>query len=273
MTNTTKYTITPYLLVLGALLLPACGKKHKKNSDFVTTAGANFAEYEGKVDKAVQKKHKRDTQEHLQALIDEFPDDARTVEYRLRLADLYFDEGKKHFDNDALQASCNLYEKFYTLSPSDERAEYASYRATLAKFYQTLRIDCDTRHLENALKGARKHLERVEYVKKAYHKDVTDILYTCERKLIDKELYVFKAYMRQGKLKSADSRLRYVREQYLESHPELDARLVYLECKLLRAKKDEDWIPEKVAYLKQQHPDSEFTVLALNLLNRKSFLF
>ena len=273
MTSTPKHTFTPYLLALSVILLPACGKNQGEKPDLATQAQANFAEYEGKVSAAVEKSHKRATQEHLQALINEFPDDQRTAEYRLRLADLYFDEGKRHFDNDALQAAYDLYHRFYTLSPSDERAEYASYRAILSRFYQTHRIDCDTRHIENALKGAKDHLDRSEYVKKAYHKDVRDIVYTCERKLIDKELYVFKAYMRQGKVKSADARLAYVREHYLERHPELEARLVYLECKLLRAKKDEDWIPEKVAFLKQHHADSEFTVLAQNLLNKKSFLF
>ena len=264
MTSKTSYTLAPYFLALGVILLPACGKKSSEKPDLATQAEANFTQYEGKVTTALEKNHKRIAQQHLQSLIDEFPDDQRTAEYRLRLADLYFEEGKKHFDNDALKASCDLYKKFYTLSPSDERAEYASYRAILSKFYQTHRIDCDTRHLENALKGAKEHLDRSEYVKKAYHKDVTDIVYTCERKLIDKELYVFKSYMRQDKLQSADARLSYVREQYLEKHPELEPRLVYLECKLLRAKKDEDWIPEKVAFLKRHHADSECAVLANN---------
>ena len=273
MTSASKHTFKPYLLALSIILLPACGKNTGEKLDLATQAEANFAEYEGKVTTAIEKNHKHSAQTHLQALINEFPDDQRTAEHRLRLADLYFEEGKKRFDNDALKAACELYKKFYTLSPSDERAEYSSYRAILSKFYQTHRIDCDTRHLENALKGAKEHIERSEFTKKAYHKDVRDIVYTCERKLIDKELYVFKSYMRQGKLQSADTRLTYVREQYLPKHPELEARLVYLECKLLRAKKDEDWIPEKVAFLKQHHSDSEFTVLANNLLNKKNFLF
>ncbi len=262
-----------YFLLGLVVLLPACGKKQEQEHANLTQAEANFAEYEGRVTKALEKNYKRQTQTTLQALIDEFPDDARTAEYQLKLADLYFDEGKKRFDNDALQAADNLYGKFYTLSPSDERAEYASYRSILAKFYQTHRIDCDTRHLQEALSGAQLHLGRTEYIKKSFHKDVNDLIYTCERKLIDKELYIFKTYMRQGKLKSADARLKYVREQYLPKHPELEPRLLYLECKLLRDQKDEDWIPEKIAYLQQKHPESEFTVLATNLMNRSRFTF
>ena len=79
--------------------------------------------------------------------------------------------------------------------------------------------------------------------------------------------------MRQDKLKSAKSRLMYAKENYLGKHPDLEPQLVYLECKVARKEKADDLMAEKVAYLHQRYPDSDFTKLAGNLLERKSFVF
>ena len=205
---------------------------------------------------------------HLERMIELYPDDQDIGKYKLRLADLYFEEGRKYSDNDLLQSAYQLYKNFSKLNPSDERAEYASYKSVLSTFYQSGKIDRDTTQLEKAAKKAKKHLAR-GYTAKQYEQEVKDILYTCDKRLLDKEIYVFNSYLKQGKVKSAEARLKGLREGYSERCPDLEPQVKFLECKLALHKKDKEGAVSRMHDLIEQFPDSEFTTMAQNAVDKK----
>jgi outer membrane assembly lipoprotein YfiO len=243
------------------VFLASCGKKTKKPSEM------SFQEHRVNVVTALKSREHDEAMTHLESMIARYPDHQHISQYRLALADLKLEEGKKHFDHEMLQGACDLYRKFRKMNPSDARAEYASYRAILAVFYQTNRIDQDSTKFEQAIKKCKKHLSRDEFKGKRYEADVKDILYTCERKLIDKEVYVLETYLRDQKMQSAENRLDYLKTAYAH-HADLQPRLKYLSCKIALAKKEDESAMGIVEELQEHFTDSEFTQLAQNAVNR-----
>ena len=268
-TSTTSRTVSS-MLMLGILLMAGCGKKGKAKHKEPET----FNEFKDRVELAFDGEHKREAKEYLEKMIEAYPEDQNIGYYRVSLADMNFNEGRAQYDNNALETAYGLYKKFYKLNPSDVRAEYASYRAILSKFYQTHRIDCDTSQLEKTRRLCAKHLVREEYKVKKYHQDVKDISYTCDRKLIDKEVYIFGSYVRSGKYKSAENRLQYIKDQFLEAHQDLMPRVMYLEAKLAMKKKETGRAEKHIAALETQFPESPFATMAQDLVSRKNlFIF
>jgi outer membrane assembly lipoprotein YfiO len=254
-----------YFLVFIFLLflLPQCAKEEKKVEDM------NFNELKKKTLSALDLKKDELAIECLEKLIAQNPDNENIAEYKLMLADLYFNSGN-------LPSSYQLYEHYKEFYPSDKKAEFAAYRAILSKFYQTLRIECDQSDTEQTIKLCDQYTHNSTY--QEYAKDVVDIRNTCQRKIIDKEVYVFNQYLKEGKKRSgkkrevkfdaARTRLKYLHDTYLEKDPALQARLTFLECKLDQAEKNEEALKQKVEFLADQYPNSHFTKMAQRLIGK-----
>lgn len=253
-----------FLIATSLFLLSGCGKERKEKKIKAMT----FQDHKEKVVAALKGKKRSETIPHLERMIEEYPEDQHVSEYRLTLADLYFEEGKKYFDHEPLQAAYNLYKKFYTFNPSDPKAEYASYKAILATFYQTNRIECDSLSYDKAVTLCKKHLQKPEFQKGYYCSDVRDVLYTCERKLIDKEIYIFNSNLRQGKEEGAAYILERITQQYSSEHTDLEPRLKYLAFKLARYKEEKDNVQGILKELEEYYPDSEYTLMAQNALHK-----
>ena len=250
---------TFFLLVFSLFLLPSCSKQEEKRTEDLT-----FDELKQKTLSSLERKKADASIENLEKLISQHPDNQNISEYKLMLADLYFDNGN-------LPSAYELYKHYTEFYPSDPKAEYASYRSILSKFYQTLKPDCDQTDTDDAIKLCKNFITNPKFHE--YKSDVKDIQNTCERKLIDKEVYVYNFYLKKGNYKAAQNRLNYLRNNYLEKNPALEARLLFLECKLEHKQKNKTAVDEKIETLLDKYPDSHFTKMAQRVVNKNVFLF
>jgi outer membrane protein assembly factor BamD len=240
------------------LLFTQCAKDDKRPENM------SFDELKQKTLTAIEKKKNDDAIEYLEKMVAQNPDNDQISEWKLKLADLYFDSGN-------LPSAQQMYEHFSQFYPADPKTEYAHYRAVLSKFYQTLRIDCDQTDTQEAIKLCNEYLAKPNFEK--YKSDIKDIQKTCEHKLIDKEVYVYDFYLKKGNYAAAQKRLKDLKENYLPKNPDLEARMIFLECKLADKQKDSKILSDKLEELMSKYPDSQFTTMAKRLGSRDKFEF
>lgn len=247
--------ITP-LFLLGLILLSGCGKKTKEPEEL------SFDELKQRVSSCLGGKKSESAIVYLEQLIAQYPENQEVYTYKFILADLYLKIGR-------LEEAYNLYKHYTEMYPSEDRSEEAHYKSILSKFYQTLKVskDCDSSDTTRTVNRCKTYLANNSYAK--YRDDVRDIKYTCERRLIDKEIYVFNTYLRRKKFKSAENRINYIRKNFLEDHPNLEAHVLFLESKLAHKKKDPVLAKKKAGDLLENHPESPFTKMANNLIAPK----
>ena len=208
----------------------------------------------------IEQKNSEDAIEHLEKLVVQYPEDSEISRYKLLLADEYLNDGK-------LESAHQMYNNFKDFYPADEKTEYATYKSILAKFYQTLKIDCDQTNTQETIKLCKNYLNTP--FMSEYKNDVIDIKNTCQQKLIDKEVYVYDYYLKRKKFDAANNRLKYLRNTFLNENPILEARLLYLEAKLADRKKDKDLVAEKLENLINKYPESQFTKMAKGLMTKE----
>ncbi len=241
------------------LFMLGCSKQDKKNSDEM-----KFVELKKQALTHLDKGNKRDAVFFLEKMVAHHSDNQHVGLYKLMLADLYF-KMSRHIQ------SYEMYQHFHELYPADQKAEYASYKAILSKYYQTLRTDCDSTATEQTLRLCKGHLQNPTYIN--YQKDVSDIENTCRKKIVDKEVYVYNFYLREGKVQSARNRLKYLREEHLPKSVSLEPRLLYLESKLAKHEKNLDLMQEKMKHLAVSYPNSQYTRMARGLSQRARRFF
>lgn len=244
-------------LLLTVILVTSCAKQKKKEE-------MSFEELRKKTFACLEKKRNDEAAEYLEQIIAQNPDRSDIARYKLLLAEVYFKTGK-------YPSAFELYDHYNQFYPADTRAEYAKYRSILSKFYQTLRTDCDQTQTEETTKLCQEYLDNSSY--KKYATDVADINKTCQHKLVDKEVYVFNFYLKQGEYEAAKGRLHHIREAFLNKNPHLEARLLYLESQLAQKQKNLALVKENLEKLSAQFPESQFTPMTQALLTKQSFLF
>jgi len=253
--NLLKFVFSPLVL---AILISGCAKQKKKED-------MAFNDLKSRATAYMDKKRYDDAAEYFEQIVSQHPDHPDIAAYKLVLAGLYFKLGK-------YPAAYEMYEHFNQFYPASSKAEYAKYRAVLAKYYQTLKMDCDQTETEEATRLCQEYLNNTDYRK--YRTDVVDIQKTCEHKLVDKEVYVFNFYLRQGKYDAAEKRLETLRKTYLASNNALDARLLYLESKLAKKQKNKTLLTKNIEKLATKYPESQFTLMAQSLVSSKNnFIF
>jgi outer membrane assembly lipoprotein YfiO len=245
------------LLVIVVSFIAACAKQKRKEE-------MTFEELSRKALACLQKKHRDEAAEYLELIIAQHPDRTDIATYKLLLAEVYFKDGK-------YPSAFELFDHYNQFYPADARAEYAKYRSILAKFYQTLRADCDQTQTAATAALCKEYLAFPAY--KKYTNDVYDIKKTCERKLIDKEVYVFNFYLKQGEYEAAKGRLKHLRTNYLSENQALEARLLYLESQLAQKQKNLALVKENIAKLETNYRESPFVPMTQALLTQQRFLF
>ncbi len=251
-------TVSLLSLTLLLLLLPQCAKEEVK------TENLTFNELKKETLSALKESQHKNAIKPLEAMVAQHSEKQEIGKYKLLLADSYFNTGD-------LPSAYQMYDHFTDFYPSDKHAEYATYQALRTKFYQTLRVDCDQTETEYAINLCKRYLKNGEYNK--YQKDVEDIQYTCERKLIDKEVYVYNFYLRKKKFKSARNRLAYLKDNFLEKDANLNPRILFLEAKLAQKEKDSPTLTDKIEKLMDDYPESHFTRMAQRLTTKNRFVF
>ena len=242
-----------FVVVAALFLFAGCGKRVQKPEEM------SFAELKTKALHFIERKKHDNAIAHLEQLIAKYPEQQDVFEYKFMLADLYLKVGR-------LEEAHSMYQHYTKMYPSEARAESASYKALLSKFYQTLKVNkrCDDSDTQSTLKQCEFYLSNLLYTE--HRKDVKDIQYTCERRLIDKEIYVFNSYLRRDQFQSALNRIEYLRETFLAKHPVLEAQLLYLEGKLAHKQNDGALAKKKVETLVSKYPESRFTKLAHHMV-------
>jgi outer membrane assembly lipoprotein YfiO len=250
-------------LAFFSLLLFAfgCAKQEKRPE------AMSFNELKNKAALLVEKKYEKEAIVYLEQLISQYPENQDIFEYKFMLADLYLKVGR-------LEEAYSLYKHYTEFYPADMRAEEAHYKSVLSKFYQTLKVskNCDDTDAKQTLERCDAYMGDARFGR--YRNDVRDIKYTCERRLIDKEVYVFDTYLRRKKYQSAKNRLDYLRKTFLPAHASLEPQILYLEGKLASKQKDHDLAKQKAEQLFDKYPESRFTKMAHGLVTKKQgFVF
>lgn len=245
-----------FVVVVLATLIGGCGKQVKNPEEM------SFAELKGHALASIGKNKDENAIVYLERLVCEYPEHQDIFEYKFILADLYLKVGR-------LDAAYKLYKNYTKLYPSEARAEESHYKSILSKFYQTLKIskDCDDSDTHTTLKQCKAYLSNTLFHK--YRDDVRDIQYTCERRLVDKEVYVFNTYLRRKKFQSAQNRIEYLKNNFLAKMPTLEAQILYLESKLAYKKKDQGVVKQKIERLFEKYPESRFTKMAHSMVSSK----
>lgn len=264
----TLFSVLSIMVTVSFLLFSGCAKQ-KEAEDM------NVDELKQHALTAMNNQRHDAAIEYLDKIIAKHPDHEDIGNFKLLLGDALFKTGD-------YPAANKLYEHFTQYYPSDAKAEYAKYRSILAQFYHTLRTDCDQSVTKDVITACNDYLAQARY--QEYRKDVLDIQNTSEHKLINKEVYVYNFYLKQGDLsplpeerekcyRAARGRLANLQKMYGDKNESLKPRLLYLECKLAQRENKESVIHDSLEKLLNEHPQSQFTRMAQALATKKDFSF
>lgn len=245
------------LIGFVAVLLTGCAKQKSKEE-------LSFEELKTNAVVALKNKKYQDAAEMLETMIARFSDRPDIAKYKLALAQIYDKEER-------FPSSFELYNHYSQFYPGDLRAETAKYRAVTAKFNQTLRDDCDQTITAEAIKLCDEYL--AAYSNQKHAKRVQDIKFTCQQKLVNKEIYVFNFYLKRGKYEAAGIRLKQLERDFLSKDKSLDAQLLYLKCKLAQKTKKTDTFNQSLEQLERRYPETKFTQMAQALNSPVKFIF
>lgn len=155
-------------------------------------------------------------------------DDALALkEYRLELADLYFELGE-------FEKSGKLYAQYIEHYPGSTQREYVEYKTILCHFYNTLTMDRDQTNTKETIALTSNYLEKRD-IFPSFVTDVEQIQHASYLKLAQSEAEVVQFYARRHKFKAAENRLAYIKNNYLPHVQEFEPELLNLEIQLADA--------------------------------------
>jgi outer membrane assembly lipoprotein YfiO len=245
------------LALFAAILISGCAKQKSKEE-------LTFEELKSNAQVALKNKKFQDAAEMLETIVARFSDRPDIAKYKLALAQLYYKEGR-------FPSSYELYNHYSQFYPGDINAEVAKYRAVMAKFNQTLRNDCDQTTTIETLQLCNEYLQNHNYQK--YVQKVKDIQYTCQNKLINKEIYVFNFYLKRGKYEAANNRIKHLEKEFLPNYKSLEAQLLYMKCQVAQKTKNIDTLKETLNKLSSDYPETRYAQMAQTLTSSPKFIF
>ena len=164
---------------------------------------------------------------YLEALINKSTDPLQIRDYRLQLADVYYETEK-------YAKAGSVYTQYYESYPGYHRAEYALFQAIMAKFKQIGACDQDNTITNEILELSQQYLQNKSYEK--YQQQVTALFEACNNQTLESEIKVFEHYFRQGLLDSAQRRVDYMRDKMLDKATNAKDRIQDLQNLLDQAK-------------------------------------
>jgi len=240
--------------VIAVTFLAGCSKQRQQEE-----RDLSYDVLSEKSQKFVEVGRKGDASRVLATLVERYPEHKDISDHRLALADLYYDRG-------VYELAEEQYRKYCEANPS--KGEAASYKAIRSLFNQTLTIDRDPTPINKTITRCKEHLAQAIYAQGPNAADVKDILYTCERKLIDREMYTFNFYLQHDKLTSAEHRMKDV-EKKAAGHKDLEPQVLFLKSKLALKKKDKEQAEQIAQQLVENFSTSEYAEMAQRLVHKK----
>jgi outer membrane assembly lipoprotein YfiO len=253
-----KHRIIFSVYAAAIMFAVGCGKKQETATEAVDLTEKK-KEMTASIFTAVNKRQYERAQEQLMAFVDLFPGDTEIASFKLMIADVNYERG--HYA-EAFEA----YKHFREYYPADQRAEYALYKSAHAKFNQAHHAACDSTPIEETRALCREYLSHAEYVQ--YRVQIEDLARTCEKNLLDKELYVVNSYLAQQRFASARHRLQYVSEQFDLEEQGKDHVLFY-QAKLAKAENNQTELARLIDDLHELYPQSPVTPMADRLMGNR----
>lgn len=241
---------TVHIFFLALAVLTGCGKKKEE-----TRPVLDRDEHAANIHTAFNNRDFAKTEHLIARFITEHPQDTHVASFKLMLADLKYEKGE-------FPASYEAYQHFQEYFPADPRADYAAYKAAHARFNQANHIHCDSSAVEATISLCRNYKSHDGYTK--YRDQMNDLEQTCQRHLLEKELYTVNSYLNENRLASAKHRLKAIRKNFDLTDGGNDMVLFY-EAKLAKTEGDADGLSRLVEDLHEAYPRSQFTAMAHRL--------
>lgn len=196
----------------------------------------------------------------LEKIIRRYPENAKVVEYRYKLAESYFLAKKYQLASEAFSS----FAKFY---PADEREGDARYFALMSKYNysKSFSVECDSTPTKEVSEMCSALLADESMIDRK--NEILAILNHCDERLLNKEVAVFDSYLRRKKFDSAEVKLGKIKSDFLAKNSTLEPRIVYLECKLAKKTNDLTNAQACLDQLLEKYPDSRFTRMASGVVN------
>ena len=253
-------TFVCMLIALSCAFIPGCKKKSAAHSQKDTNSAAQqekkkrkyfrdltYDELRLNKERLVREGRKETAINHLEKMLPLCNNIQELRDMTLEIADLLFDIGN-------LKKAEKLYNQFVQLYPGDKHIEYASYRAILCCFWQTLDAERDQTKTNDTIAMAKAFLGRSE-VFKEYTNEVSDILVQCKNRIFESEEKVFRFYLHRGDLLSAKHRLENMEKTFKGTLPDAEPKLILMACDFAAKLNDEAMLAEKQTEMQTKFPD------------------
>ncbi|MFH0926728.1 MAG: outer membrane protein assembly factor BamD [bacterium] len=186
-----KSTYIIVLTIIICLLSFSCAHKKIENDKILYLRGID----------AFEKKNYTNSAESFKTLITNYPESPYLAEARLKKADSYF-------NNTNYEEARDSYQQFLKLHPVNKEADRAQFNIGLSYFNELLSIDRDTAPTLKALSEFEKINK--DYPESSLIKDSQEKISICRKKLVKREMYVGKFYLKQGKYVAARRRFQFI---------------------------------------------------------------
>lgn len=132
---------------------------------------------------------------------------------------------------DATQAYINFYKRY----PGDERSEIAHRKAVSCSFKNTRSATRDQQRTHKTIELAQNYLDSNQYKKsEAQEQEVRAIKTACLEKIAQSELAIIDCYLKQGRMQSAQHRMKLFAQETLDTVPQYKAELLCRQCEFTR---------------------------------------
>jgi outer membrane protein assembly factor BamD len=226
------------LCVLGVVLLPSCGLKHRPSADVASAAAG------AQPDKVLYEKATAEINKGrydvgrltLQTLINTYPDSEYLSKAKLAIADSYYKEGGV---SGLTQAEAE-YKDFETFFPTAPEAPEAQYRAGMAHYRLMAKADRDRQEAKLAEGEFKEFL--LKYPDSSLVPRVKRRLREVQEVLAEGDYKIAMSYYMRNSLPAARSRF----QEIVDSYPNFsqgDQALWYLAQSLVRMRKPQEAVP------------------------------
>jgi len=257
-----KISVSLFLVIFLLVTVPACIHKNNQEAQSLksrstsnygsdkehhTISQMSFHELEYRKNKLLANGDKESAVKFLKQMIKVCEDLPKLHDIMLELADALFDLG-------SLKEAELIYRQFCTFYPGTKEVEYAQYKSILCSFYLTLSPDRDQTKTKETLELAQKFLSR----KDTYSTHITDvekIAYECQEKLAESEIGIIDFYTHRGAYISAQQRIDHLRKEFTTAMPNLEPRLINLECNIAQASHNQELFEQKQLELHTKFPN------------------
>jgi len=219
---------------------------NKKKEVYKTFSKMEYEELEQAKDKQIIAGNKEIAIKYLEQMLKLCDNINKLAQHLVELADLLFDCSK-------FEKAGKIYTEFTNLYPGNQQIEYASYRAILCLFYQTLDAERDQTKTEETIQLIDNFFERVDIFSQ-YKNEVYRIRTACYQKFVASEINICTFYINKSSYQSAQKRLDSLRTEWLPKISAVESQIITLEIALAEKKGNEKIVAQKQQELKKKYP-------------------